>query len=44
MVAGNYVVDNKVGKKVAIIHDKSAYGKGLADEFKKQLNARGVRR
>ncbi|MFO1038304.1 MAG: branched-chain amino acid ABC transporter substrate-binding protein [Geminicoccaceae bacterium] len=40
--AANYVVDNKLGSKVAILHDKSAYGKGLADEFKKQLNARGV--
>src|SRR5687768_5476581 len=40
--AANYVVDNNVGSKVAIIHDKTAYGKGLADEFKKQLNARGV--
>ena len=40
--AANYVVDNKVADKVAIIHDKSAYGQGLADEFKKQLNARGV--
>ena len=40
--AGNYVVDNNVGSKIAIIHDKTPYGKGLADEFKKQLNARGV--
>jgi branched-chain amino acid transport system substrate-binding protein len=40
--AGNYVVDNNVGSKVAIIHDKTPYGKGLADEFKRQLNARGV--
>ncbi len=40
--AANYVVDNNVGSKVAILHDKTAYGKGLADEFKKQLNARGV--
>src|SRR5918993_2221096 len=40
--AANYVVDNGVAKKVAIIHDKSAYGKGLADEFKKELNAKGV--
>jgi branched-chain amino acid transport system substrate-binding protein len=40
--AANYVVDNNVAKKVAILHDKTAYGKGLADEFKKQLNARGV--
>ena len=40
--AGDYVVDNNVGSKVAVLHDKTAYGKGLADEFKKQLNARGV--
>ena len=42
MYAANFVVDNKTGTKVAILHDKTAYGKGLADEFKKQLNARGV--
>ena len=41
-VAANYVVDNDVGSTIAVIHDKTAYGKGLADEFKKQLNARGV--
>jgi branched-chain amino acid transport system substrate-binding protein len=40
--AANYVVDKKIGSKIAILHDKSAYGKGLADEFKKQLNKRGV--
>ena len=40
--AANYVVDNDIAKKIAVIHDKSTYGKGLADEFKKQLNARGV--
>jgi branched-chain amino acid transport system substrate-binding protein len=42
-VAANFVVDNKVGSKIAVLHDKSAYGKGLADEFKKQLNARGIK-
>ncbi|MGH6896853.1 MAG: branched-chain amino acid ABC transporter substrate-binding protein [Geminicoccaceae bacterium] len=41
-VAANYVVDNDVGTKIAIVHDKTAYGKGFADEFKKALNARGV--
>lgn len=41
-VAANFVVDNSVGGSVAVLHDKTAYGKGLADEFKKQLNERGV--
>jgi branched-chain amino acid transport system substrate-binding protein len=40
--AANYVIDNNLAQKIAIIHDKSAYGKGLADEFKKELNAKGV--
>jgi branched-chain amino acid transport system substrate-binding protein len=42
IVAANYVVDNNIGSSVAVVHDKTAYGKGLADEFKKQLNSRGV--
>jgi len=41
-VAGNFLADTFAGKKVAILHDKTAYGKGLADETKKQLNARGI--
>ncbi|MEK0083712.1 branched-chain amino acid ABC transporter substrate-binding protein [Benzoatithermus flavus] len=40
--AANYVVQHGIGKKIAILHDKSQYGKGLADEFKKGLNAKGV--
>jgi branched-chain amino acid transport system substrate-binding protein len=39
-VAANYVVDNAIGESIAVIHDKTAYGKGLADEFKKQYNKR----
>ena len=42
LFAGKYLADNK-GKKIAIIHDKTAYGKGLADETKKRLNERGVK-
>jgi len=41
-VAGNYIAEKYKGKHVAIIHDKSTYGKGLADETKKALNAKGV--
>ncbi|MBK8908960.1 MAG: branched-chain amino acid ABC transporter substrate-binding protein [Rhodospirillales bacterium] len=42
IVAGNYMADNFSGKQIAIVHDKQAYSKGLADETKKQLNARGI--
>ena len=41
-VAANYIVTKMAGKKVAIVHDKTTYGKGLADETKKGLNAKGV--
>jgi branched-chain amino acid transport system substrate-binding protein len=41
-VAGKYLADHFKGKKIAILHDNSAYGKGLADETKKALNAAGV--
>lgn len=41
-VAGRYIAEHFKGKKVAILHDNSAYGKGLADETKKALNADGM--
>jgi branched-chain amino acid transport system substrate-binding protein len=41
-VAGKYIAENFKGQRVAILHDNSAYGKGLADETKKSLNAAGV--
>jgi branched-chain amino acid transport system substrate-binding protein len=41
-IAGDYLADKFGDKKIAILHDKTAYGKGLADETKKQLNSRGV--
>ncbi len=42
LVAGNFLADKFQGKKVAIVHDKQSYSKGLAEETKKALNARGV--
>ncbi len=42
IVAGNYLADHWGDKKIAILHDNTTYGKGLADETKKQLNKRGV--
>ncbi|WP_374447423.1 branched-chain amino acid ABC transporter substrate-binding protein [Stella sp.] len=41
LVAGKFLATKYKGKGVAILHDKSAYGKGLADETKKAMNAAG---
>jgi branched-chain amino acid transport system substrate-binding protein len=42
IVAGNYLADHWRSKKIAILHDHTIYGKGLAEETKKQLNRRGL--
>src|SRR5258707_4913871 len=42
-VAGEYVAKNFKGKNIAILHDKSTYGKGLADEMKKALKKSGAK-
>ena len=41
LVAAEYIVKNYKGKNVAILNDKTTYGKGLADETKKALNKAG---
>ena len=41
-VAGDYVAKNFKDAKIALIHDKTPYGQGLADETKKALNGNGV--
>jgi branched-chain amino acid transport system substrate-binding protein len=43
LVAGDYISKNFKGKNVAILHDKSTYGKGLADETKKAINKAGLK-
>lgn len=42
LVAGKFLAEQYAGKNVAIIHDKSTYGKGVADETKKAMNAAGL--
>src|ERR1700757_4528555 len=42
-VAGKYLADRFKGKKVAIVHDKTAYGKGIADETLKAMNKAGLK-
>jgi branched-chain amino acid transport system substrate-binding protein len=41
-VAGEYIAKNFKGKNIAILDDKTTYGKGLADETKKALNKAGI--
>jgi len=41
LVAAEYIAKNYQGKNVAILNDKTTYGKGLADETKKALNKVG---
>jgi branched-chain amino acid transport system substrate-binding protein len=40
--AAAYLAKNFKNKNIAIINDKTTYGKGLADEAKRALNAAGV--
>jgi branched-chain amino acid transport system substrate-binding protein len=42
LVAGEFIAKNFAGKNIAILNDKTTYGKGLADETKKALNKAGV--
>lgn len=42
-VAGGYILKHFKGKKVAVVHDKTTYGKGLADETKKAMNKGGMK-
>lgn len=43
VTVGNFILKNKKGARIAILHDKTPYGKGVADETKKTLNKGGVR-
>jgi branched-chain amino acid transport system substrate-binding protein len=42
-VAGNFIAKNYANKKVVIIHDKTTYGLGLANETRKAMTAKNVK-
>jgi branched-chain amino acid transport system substrate-binding protein len=41
-VAGKLIAEKFKGKRVAVVHDKTTYGQGLADETRKAMKAGGV--
>src|SRR5688572_23182609 len=43
LVASAWLIKNFKDKKIAIVHDKTTYGQGLADETRKGLTAGGVK-
>jgi branched-chain amino acid transport system substrate-binding protein len=42
VVAGDYLAGHWADKNIAILHDNTTFGKGLAELTKKQLNHRGL--
>lgn len=42
-VAGNFIASQLKAKKVAVIHDKTTYGMGLADATRNTLNKAGIK-
>jgi branched-chain amino acid transport system substrate-binding protein len=43
VVAGALIAAEFKGKRIAIIHDKTTYGQGLAEETRKAINAKGLK-
>jgi branched-chain amino acid transport system substrate-binding protein len=43
LTVGTYLIKHDKDKKIAILHDKSPYGKGVADETKKAMNKGGLK-
>src|SRR6516164_3972383 len=43
LVAGKIIAEKFAGKRIAVIHDKTTYGQGLAEETRKAINAKGIK-
>src|SRR5262245_25353441 len=43
VVASKLIAEKFAGRRVAIIHDKTTYGQGLAEETRKAINAKGLK-
>lgn len=41
-IVGAFLAKSYAGQRVAILHDNTTYGKGIADEVKKAMNAAGL--
>ncbi len=41
-IAANYIAKTYAGKNIAVVHDRTAYGKGLADEVKRTLATKKI--
>jgi branched-chain amino acid transport system substrate-binding protein len=42
-MAGGIIAKKFKGKRIAIVHDKTTYGQGLAEEMRKALHAKGMK-
>ncbi len=43
VIAAQYIAKTYKGRNIAIVHDKTTYGRGLADETRKALHKAGVK-
>ena len=43
LVAGNYLAEHFAAMMISVVDDKSAYGKGLADEMAKAISAKKIK-
>jgi branched-chain amino acid transport system substrate-binding protein len=43
LVAAAHIAKHFAGKRIAILHDKTTYGQGLADETRKALATKGIK-